>query len=170
MTHELQKLQEKHKKIIELALEGLSKVQIATELGLTPPGVKLIMDSPVFQGELARRRAERDMRLDENATVVATARAFSASDVLHDAAVRAAKTQVALLDAESPAVVQRAAMDILDRAGFPKVVRNDSRTLGVQIVLDERVLGRLLTATKECFGEVPNFESDAEHETRPEAL
>lgn len=170
MTRELQKLQAKHYRLIELSLEGLSFAQIAEEMGLSAVGVKLIVDSPVFQGELARRRAAREASQDEHELVAQTIRAETASDLLHGATLRAARKQIDLLEAENEGIQQRAAMDILDRAGIPKVTRADSQSVGVQILLDGKVLERLLSATKECFGEVPNFPLDEETLTRAKAV
>ena len=62
--HQITKLKEKHRAIIEYAILGLSKVEIAKKLDRSPEGIALIMKTAVFQDELARRRDEQNIRTD----------------------------------------------------------------------------------------------------------
>lgn len=51
----IQRLQTRHKRILDMHLAGARRKDIATALNMTPEGVGLIIKSPLFQDELARR-------------------------------------------------------------------------------------------------------------------
>jgi len=53
-----------HRKIIELAIDGLSHRDIARLMGRTPEGIGLVLGSKLVQEEIARRRGEVEAKVD----------------------------------------------------------------------------------------------------------
>lgn len=153
MTTPVQRLQAKHHKIIDLLIEGRSKKAIAEELGLTPMGVINLTNSPVFRHEFARRKEEQRKLTDE----ADVQRRLTAADILDDSALDAAKTQGELLRSENERIRQTAAMDILDRTGYPKVTKSESRSVTAQIILTADVVERMQRATQDVFKEDLDF-------------
>ena len=121
-------------------------------------GVSIIVRSPIFQHELARRRAEQNDRVDR----LEARRRVSAREVLDEASVQAAQKQVFLLDSENENLAQRSAMDILDRTGYPKISRSEGRHVVGDIVLTREDLERIQEASRACFGEDFPFEFEEE--------
>jgi hypothetical protein len=142
--------------MIELSLDGRTRSDIAEETGYTPEGVGLITKSPLFQAELARRRTSQLAQLDQE-RVERTRDAF---EVLTDAATRAAQKQVELLDSADARIAQASAMDILDRAGFPKRKEVVGMKGMVQIQLSGEDLRRIQETTRTCFGKDFPFETE----------
>ena len=66
MPYQLKKLLPRHYRILELCLDGKNYKDIAKEIGLTQRAISNITNSPIFQNELARRRKERDIKLDKD--------------------------------------------------------------------------------------------------------
>ena len=102
----------RHQKIMELALAGHGVKEIAQAVGMTAQGIGLIMRAPIFQQAIAQRRDRREKRVDEDLSEALT----KAKDVIEDAAVGAAETQVSLLEAEDDTVRLASSKAILDRA------------------------------------------------------
>lgn len=108
----MKRLMPRHFRIRDLALQGLSRIQIAQTVGMTPEAVGLIMAQPIFQDELARAREPQDRaKRDEN--VRADRRA---QEILLQASKRAAEVHEELLEDDDSAVRQRSAEAILNRA------------------------------------------------------
>lgn len=149
----IKSLRAKHFRIVELSLAGWKSTDIATETGLVPESVARILRSPVFQGELARRRKEQTIRVD---SVEADLRS-PAAQILAEASSVAAQTQVGLLESESEKIQQTAAMDILDRTGIPKITKSQNQSISAQIILDNRGVEALSRATAEAFNQVLEF-------------
>ena len=116
--YELQKLNAKHQKMIELCLEGYKCGDLAKITGLTPQGVTIITNSPKFQDQLSRRRGELNKKHDEGVSISSS----QAKDVLEQGALEAAKTHVELLSSNDERVQQKSASEILDRVGVGKTV------------------------------------------------
>ena len=154
----LERLQAKHLKIAELALQGRPAVWIAKELEMSQGCIYNILNAPIFKAELARRREERNVRQDEAAQVSE----FQAKDILDSHASLAAETQVGLLSANNDRIRQIAAMDILDRTGHPKITRQDSRQLKAVVVLNAAAVQRLQETTELCFGKGKGLDFESE--------
>ena len=108
---ELSRLLPRHYKILELALEGFDTKEIALAMEMSPVGIGLIINSPLFQDELSRRRKTRENQHDD----VLVSTAIDAQNTLQKAANLAAQTQVGLLSSEDPRVQLQAASAVLDR-------------------------------------------------------
>ncbi len=144
----LQTLKARHFKIIELELDGRTGVQIAAELGMPAEEIKNIVNSPLYQHELSRRRDKGAMRQAEEVSI----RRISASEILSDASGRAAEVQVGLLGSRTEKIQQTAAMDILDRSGHPKISKSESRNVNASFMITEGLLDRLQLASRDAFG------------------
>lgn len=107
----LQKLIPRHFKILDRYLEGVSQVDIAKELGMHAVSVGLIVRSPVFQNELAKRRSERD----QEDKVLRQTNLVQAKSILENGASKAAEVQVNLLGSEDERVQLASSNSILDR-------------------------------------------------------
>lgn len=118
MTPILQKLNNRHQKMIELCLAGYTNGQLAEVFGMTDSRISLILKTPIFQHELALRREKQNQVTDvTTATVLARAK-----DLLDVNSFKAAKVQSELLESESDTIRRGAANDILNRVlGAPKV-------------------------------------------------
>ncbi len=158
MTQSLKRLQVKHNRILELSIAGMSNKAISEEMGLTTVAIQNILSSPVAQNELARRLEDRRLRMND----IQEAKDLTAREILLGASNQAAETQRDLLRSPTEKVRQIAAMDILDRTGYPKMSKNESTEVHATIMIDENVLGRMQRASVEAFGEplnVPRLKS-----------
>jgi hypothetical protein len=143
--HQIKRLLPRHHRIVELCLQGLSQKAIADELKMSTVGIQLIVNAPMFQDQLARRRKQRNRAEDDGA-----ARASEkAQDVLIGAAVRAAEKHETLLESEDERVAQGSANSILDRVGLGRVDRGVSTPT---IVLEAEKVELLQIALQESGG------------------
>lgn len=129
---EVQSLNQRHYKMLDLALAGLNGKTIADRLDMSPQQVYTVINSPSFQHELAIRRSSISEQVDN--TIVSET--VDAMKVLKDNTVKAARTLVGQLDSEKEEIAQKSAMDILDRAGFPKVSKNNNTNLAAVVCID----------------------------------
>lgn len=113
---EIKRMLPRHFQILDLTLEGLGRTEIAGALGMTRETVQRVVASPVFQHELARRREKREGLRDQNSVLEEGAAIDRARMILEEALPKAAQTHVGLLDNDDPAIAQRSANSILDRA------------------------------------------------------
>jgi CheY-like chemotaxis protein len=119
--HELQRLKAVHYLIMDMHLRGMSNVQIAEELDRSSVGIGLIIQCPLFQQELARRREHNDKTETEQRSLYIN----RAKEVLTKNAENAATKLVEQLDHIDPNIQQRASFGILDRV-FPKEPKDGS--------------------------------------------
>ena len=110
--HEIQRLQALHTTLMDRVLTGASQASIARELGMPENSVYRITRSPVFQGELARRR--RDV---EQATVSSIALAQGRMrEKLAKSGEKAVDTLDGLMDSESENTKRLSAVEVLKAA------------------------------------------------------
>jgi len=145
-TLKLQRLMPRHYKIIDLSLAGLSPSDIAKEVGLTPRSISLITRSPVFQGELARRRKTLERDVDD-AIVSGVDKARERIDEL---AGRAAEVQEGLLESDSEMMQSTTARDILDRT----IGKKGEGSSGTMVRIDADQINILQVALEEVRGDV----------------
>ncbi len=153
-TYKIQRLQAKHKAIIEYVLQGLGRKEIAAIFEKTPEGIGLIISSPVFQEELSRRREQLVEKTDE----VTLTEQRSAMMNLQENQFKASQVQIDLLGSEDERIKQTSAMDILDRTGIPKVRQTDNRNANITLALSVDDLERIGNVTRTVFNknlEVP---------------
>lgn len=129
MQQTIQQLNPRHYKILEYCLCGMTNTQIATQLGMTQPGVSVITNSPNFQHELATRRSRLNAMTDERLVSVTD----DIASTIRDGA-RAAITKVlGSINSDNERIALSASQDILDRAGFPRVSRVESKAISIVI-------------------------------------
>ena len=140
--HELQRLQQQHLHIVDLALTGLTRSQIAGEIKMTPQNVGMILKSPLVMNELARRRALLEPKIDKDISNSVT----RAKELIDETSESAAKEMKSLLREESPRIRYSAARDILDRAMGRAQDKNEKAPT---LVIDAETVNLLQLAGKE---------------------
>lgn len=105
-------LMARHAKIIELTLQGLSQKEVADQLQVSRNNVRKILQQPLVRMELERRRDEILKNTEEKITDAKVL----ARKAIEEAAEKAAKKQISLMDCEDPSIQLRASQSILDRA------------------------------------------------------
>lgn len=148
MGHELKKMQARHTLIVDRAVAGKTRKEIADELGMSGAGISNILQSPIVQAEISRRR--RGIEKKEDDRIADTS--VGAREILDDAATQAAMMQVIHIKSGNERVSQIAAMDILDRTGYPKVSKSETKGLLVGVQLDGAAFERLNAASLLRFG------------------
>lgn len=140
MAWELKDLMPHHQRIIDLCLAGYDKKEIALAMEMTPTAISMIVNSPNFQHDLARRRASMTETIEENVATVKT----RAKEILERGTEKAALVQNNLLDSASEKMRLQASQAILDRCfGEKGQVTNNV------LVLDEKALAALQAALRE---------------------
>lgn len=129
---EPKRLNSRHREIMRRILEGANEVTIAEEMGMSRVAVSLVITSQLFREELLKLEAKRDDGVIQRAETLSG----EALDVL--------KTQ--MRSARSESVRNRAANDILDRAGYSKI---EKKLVGV--VNAEEVIRELNRQRRENF-------------------
>lgn len=147
MSRELNQLSQKHFAMVEAALAGNSNRDIAAAFGLTESSVSLILRSPLFQDELARRRATQQRATDQltASTLNESKRALEAS------ALKAANVHIDLLESCDAKVRQTSATEILKRTHDNKFLIGQNGMPTVNINLGPDALLNLQIALKESF-------------------
>lgn len=156
MGYHIQRMMPRHFRIMDLVLQGKTCVQIGKELGCHPDTVTNVSHSPIFQDELARRRARIERQRDDAAAV----ETFQAKQVIEEAAVDAARAQVDALESPQATIKLRAADAILDRALGKGGPAKADTTPGTIVLSAERI-DLLMLALRE------SRELEREHGRRP---
>jgi hypothetical protein len=148
----IERIRVRHLRIMDLALEGRNNIEIANELDMDPGTIGAIINSPLFQNELAKRR-QVSKRTQEHAELHAVTRA---KQMIEDASTIAAGKMIELVDNEDSSVAFRATKDILDRVlgtqddqrrNQPVVINAEKLVLLQQVMREER--GELLVVHQE---------------------
>ena len=126
---QIETLNNRHYRIIELALRGLGNREIAETLGMTTNAICIIMNSASFQHELALRRQQ--LNAISNQKIVEET--DDVAEAIRRATKQAVRRLVSCIDSEDEAIAMRASTEILDRGGHPKVMRNENKTISVNI-------------------------------------
>ena len=144
MAHEIARLREKHRELLELALQGLGPKEASAIVNMTPQGVGAVMRAPLFQQELARRRR----RVENQNNDLASQRINRAKNILEDGAVKAAEVHVGLLENEDPRVAQGSANAILDRV-LERKPPAQAQAQGTQVILSAGQINLINQTVKE---------------------
>lgn len=131
MRQAVKKLNGRHFVIIDRHLMGWSNVQIAESLNMTPQQVSIVLNSASTQYEITRRRNKLDARVDDAVANNTLTVDKAIKQHVIDAAERLG-FEVNNLDA-SPSDRIKAATEILDRGGAPKVMRTESKNVNLTI-------------------------------------
>lgn len=136
----------RHYEILRLSLLGLSPREISKTIDMSTTSLSFIIKSPIFQAELSRRRSHIEGKEDDLiASGVSRAR-----DLLEEASVDAATTQIELLADQDSRVKHSAARDILDRT----LGKKGEESRGGTVVLEIEAINLLKVAFREIKREV----------------
>lgn len=110
-ANHLQRLTSAHRVLIQDHLDGFSREEIASRHGYSPVGVGLVLNSPLAQQEIARRRSQ----LESAALGVGLSTAKETKQIIDRAGHKAAVTMEQLLDDPDGNIRFKSAKDLLDR-------------------------------------------------------
>jgi hypothetical protein len=129
---------------MDYLIAGWKLVDIAKAMKCTTASLQSIKTSPVFQDELAQRRAilndSVSTTLSNNLSVQEHVNAQ-----LADGCKKAVDKLISFIDGSedcSPGVARASASDLLDRGGFPKLTKTEN-TQNTIFVLDQDDLARI---------------------------
>lgn len=142
----LQRIQGRHREVIDLHLMGMSNADIAALSGMTEVAIRGILASPLIQDVVARRIAKIEDAKDEQIAMGVG----EAKKVLEEHSADAARTLVELQqNAESESIRMQSANSILDKvfrkddqSGMPPITLNGGNLVLMQQVLQEEREGR----------------------------
>ncbi len=131
----IQQLNPRHYKILEFVLRGWTNKQIADHLDITQSNVSVVTRSPSFQHEVSMRRASlEDM---SNQSIVSSDQ--EVTDAIREGTKSAVDRIIGCIHSTDENVAVRASTEILDRGGFPKVSKIESRSLSVVMNAEDLV-------------------------------
>ena len=122
-AHEIKSLSSRHREIMRRVLEGANYFTIAEEMNLSHTTISIVANSRLFKEELLKMEAARDDRIIQRA------------DVLAGEALDTLKNQMRAARSES--IRNRAANDILDRAGYSKIEKKLVGIVNAEDVIKE---------------------------------
>ncbi len=131
----IQQLNPRHHKMLEFNMRGWTNKQIADHLGMTQQNVSVVMRSPSFQHELSMRRA----KLEEMSNQSIVSSDQEVTDSIRAGAKAAVERILSGIDSVDENVAIRSSESILDRAGFPKVSKVESKSLSVVMNAEDLV-------------------------------
>lgn len=132
MANIIQQLNPRHYKILEFVLTGLTNKQIAERLDVSPQMISIVINSPSFQHEVALRREKLDAM--KNQRIVESD--MEVVDAIKEGTRAAVKTLISSINSTDENIAIRASVEILDRGGFPKVSKIESKNLTVVMDAD----------------------------------
>lgn len=145
MGHEITKLNARHQHILKLVLLGnYTQRQVASLCGFTPESIGYIINSPVFQAELARRRTT--LTEQENAEI--TSNISLAAEQLKNATLGAVKKLDQLAHESSDENIQLRAAETILKQAFGRETPTGPQ-IGQVIVLDGSSLDFLRAVRQE---------------------
>lgn len=125
----IQKLNARHYKIVDLLVLGWTNAQIAEHLHMSQSQVSVVVNSASTQHQVARRRSKMEQRLD-NASADATQ---SVDDAIKSHTLQAVTRLGLIIETGKEANAVRACSDILDRGGYPRVQKTESKNVTLTI-------------------------------------
>jgi len=128
MTFSLQKLNPRHYKILDMCLQGLQAVDIASQLKMSPTQINNIIRSPSFQHQFALRRQKLESIQD-------TTEVDSVKQLLKQNAEKAASKLVDCINSDDERIAIKSASEILDRSGYPKEQQQNVQDNSVNIII-----------------------------------
>jgi Spy/CpxP family protein refolding chaperone len=123
-------------------IAGWTNNQVAEKFNMKPTQVSIILHSPNFQHEMALRRARNQQTVDQ-AIVETTTQRQKVDEIIKNGTIKAAEKMCSLVDSEDESIARQSASDLLDRGGFPKTTKQESKTMAAVMVLDEKMVKRI---------------------------
>lgn len=139
MGNAIRALNQRHFRIIDLALLGRTNKDIAQELNMSAAQVSHVLNSPNIEHEFAVRRARIEEQTDEQIV----SGEDEVTKALREGAVAAARKLVTAVNSPDEALAVRASGDILDRAGYPKVQKREGGGNQTTLVVGSGDISRL---------------------------
>lgn len=141
-------LNTRHLKMVDMKLRGVAVAEIASNLGMSVAQVSIICNSASFQHELSTRQQKVEV-ITNDKIAEAKADAVLAMDEVQSSikrgTIEAVKRVVGLISSEDDSLALKASTEILDRGGYPRVQRNDNRSVVVSISsVDAKILQETL--------------------------
>ena len=144
----LKALNQRHYRILDLAVLGRTNAEIARELQMSEGQVSIILHSPQFQHEFAIRRESIVEHADEQLVDGED----EVTKALREGAVDAAKKLVESVNAADRSLAVRASGDILDRAGYPKVQKREGGGGQQTVIISSSDISRLTESLEMSSG------------------
>jgi hypothetical protein len=138
---------QKHLRVLDLHLAGKTDVEIGELTGIGARRIKKIRNSPTFEHELSRRRKQIENKYDDAAIAVAVTKT-DAQQVLDDESVNAAQELVEGLLSDDDGVRFKSAESILDRTGYGKQTKVDTRNATVTTNIPAETMKTVLDTLK----------------------
>jgi hypothetical protein len=143
---QLQRLKNEHHLMVDLSLAGLDRSQIAEKTGYTPEGVGRILSSPLFQAEVARKRAIQDKKVvGENVSFVTKAR-----EKMESLAVKAVEVhETVMVSAEATFADKQRSADSILKQIFGQGGNQGGTAVSQVVVLEPGAIQLLQVAMQE---------------------
>ena len=129
----IESLNPRHYRILELCLRGWTNKQIAEHLNMNSVSISYIVRSPNFQHELAIRRS----MCDEIVNQQVANHTDEITKEIEEAAREAVKRLRGGIASDNEAIAVRSSDSILDRAGYGKIQKIESRNLSVVLTAED---------------------------------
>jgi hypothetical protein len=150
MGASIRQLNQRHFRILDLAVRGRTNAEIARELQMSEGQVSTVINSPNFQHEFALRRERVTRQADEEM--------IDAEDevdkVLREGAIKAARKLIDAVDTGEMPIAVKASSDILDRTGHPKVQVQKGSGSQQTVVISGGDIGRLTESLEMANGRI----------------
>lgn len=130
-------LMPRHHKIMDLSLEGIwTNREIADKVGVSPITVTHVLQMPIVQDKMAKRRNVKTQMKDELDVRVAVDTVELARQKIAAEAGKAASVLIDNLLDDDGRLRNKAANDIMDRVGISRVSKTDVDTKTSVLILD----------------------------------
>jgi hypothetical protein len=140
----LEKIMPRHHQILDLAVMGWDRQEIARECGLAPSTVSRVLAQPRIQHMLAVRKKKLQEQTDCMAEIVDRDCLETARRMLDEASELASGILVEQLLCGDSKERAKAANDILDRVGIARVTKNENRNKTSVLMVDAETAERIM--------------------------
>jgi len=134
-ANSIQQLNPRHYKILEFVLRGWTNKQIADHFDIAQGTVSVVTRSKSFQHEVSLRRAKLEAL--SNQRIVESDQDIT--DSIREGAKAAVDRIIGCVQSVDENIAVRAATEVLDRAGFPKVSKIEHQSLSVTLTGNDLV-------------------------------
>ena len=131
----IQQLNPRHFKILEFVLRGWTNKEIAEHFNIAQNTVSVVTRSASFQHEVSLRRAK--LENISNQQIVDSDQDIT--DAIRAGAQAAVDRVIGCIQSVDENIAVRAATEVLDRAGFPKVSKIEHHSLSVTLTGEDLV-------------------------------
>lgn len=133
MEQSIQSLNPRHYTIVELCLRGWTNKQIAEHLSMSQTQVSVVINSPSFQHELAIRRS----KLADISNNAINDSIDEVTEEIKRGTKDAVRRLIRCIDSPDEGIAVRASAEILDRSGYGKVTKIESKNISINITAED---------------------------------